>query len=138
MYYFAEAERGHALKFHSTEECIRKVSNSFPYLSLHWSCSRGKLIIILFFLLLLALCIKVGRSIFYIYSPGWILESSKIKVWNIFKFTIRRVHSVLLLLLFLLRAYEAYWMLQEIRVLNRMDPISFKGKLSPNNNKMNS
>lgn len=29
-------------------------------------------------------------------------------------------------------------MLQEIRVLNKMDPISFKGKLSPDNNKMNS
>ena len=84
VYYFAEAKHGHVLKFHSTEELIRKVSNYFPYLSLLWSCPKGKLIIILFFLLLLAFCIKVGRSTFYISSPGWILESSKIKVWNIF------------------------------------------------------
>ena len=61
MYYFAEAEHRHALKFHSTEELIRKVSNSFHYLSLLWSCPWGKLIIILVFLLLLAFCIKVGQ-----------------------------------------------------------------------------
>lgn len=42
MYYFAEAKHGHTLKFHSTEELIRKVSNSFPSLSLLWSCPRGK------------------------------------------------------------------------------------------------
>lgn len=138
MYYFAETKHGHALKLHSTEELIKKVSTSFPSLSLRGSCPRGKLIIILFFPLLLSFCIKVGRHIFLHFQPRMNLGIQQNQGLKYFLIDHQESPFCFIIVVVLLRAYEAYWMLQEIRVLNKMDPICFKGKLSPDNNKMNS